>query len=121
MMVVHSFAQEASLVFMRLQGMTTLVSQQVAELSNLSQTFCRLVGGKGPLLQSELQAMTEAAAGSGGLISTGEFAAPLSGVEQFVRGLGTFVSLKLDEIPSENGARHHVLRLVGSTFLSVAL
>jgi len=46
----HSFAQEASLVFMRLQGMTTLVSQQVAELSNLSQTFCRLVGGKGPLL-----------------------------------------------------------------------
>ncbi|KAH8933356.1 hypothetical protein BDL97_18G026700, partial [Sphagnum fallax] len=70
MMVVHSFAQEASL--------------------------------------SELQAMTEAAAGSGGLISTGEFAAPLSGVEQFVRGLGTFVSLKLDEIPSENGARHHL-------------
>ncbi len=109
MMAVHSFAQEASLVFMRLQGMTTLVSQQVAELSNLWQTFCRLVGGKGPLLQSELQAMTEAAAGSGGLISTGEFAAPLSSVEQFVRGLRTFVSLKLDEIPSENGARHHVL------------
>jgi hypothetical protein len=50
MMAVHSFAQEVSLVFMRLQGMTTLVSQQVAELSNLSHTFCRLVGGKGPLL-----------------------------------------------------------------------
>jgi len=79
------------------------------------------VGGKGPLLQSELQVMIEAAAGSGGIISTGEFAAPFSSVEQFVRGLGTFVSLKLDEIPSENGARHHVLRLVGSTFLSVAL
>ncbi|KAH8944818.1 hypothetical protein BDL97_12G005300 [Sphagnum fallax] len=57
---------------------------------------------------SELQAMTEAAAGSSGLISTGEFAAPLSSVEQFVRGLGMFVSLKLDEIPSENGARHHL-------------
>ncbi len=48
--------------------------------------------------------MTEAAVGSSGLISTGEFAAPLSSVEQFVRGLGMFVSLKLDEIPSENGA-----------------
>ncbi|CAM6028684.1 unnamed protein product [Sphagnum balticum] len=46
-----------------IRGMTTLVSQQVAELFNLSQTFCRLVGGKGPLLQSELQAMIEAAAG----------------------------------------------------------
>jgi hypothetical protein len=54
MMAVHSFAQEASLVFMCHQGMTTLVSLQVAELSNLSQTFCWLVGGKGPLLQSEL-------------------------------------------------------------------
>jgi len=65
--------------------------------------------------------MTEAAAGSSGLISTGEFAAPLSSVEQFVRGLGTFVSLKLEKIPSENGAQHHVLRLVSSTFLSAAL
>ncbi|BBN00789.1 hypothetical protein Mp_2g02130 [Marchantia polymorpha subsp. ruderalis] len=85
MMVVHSFAQEASL------------------------TFCRLVGAK------------EASAGSGGLISTREFAAPLSSVEQFVRGLGTFVSLKLDEITSKNGARHHVLGLVGSALLSAAL
>ncbi|KAH6587745.1 hypothetical protein BASA50_011136 [Batrachochytrium salamandrivorans] len=121
MMTVHSFAQEASLVFTRLQGMTTLVSQQVVELSNLSQTFCRLVGGKGPLLQSELQAMAEAAADSGGHVATGEFAAPLSNVEQFVRGLGTFVSAKLDEIPAENGTRLHVLRLVGLAFLSAAL
>ncbi|OAE28853.1 hypothetical protein AXG93_684s1320 [Marchantia polymorpha subsp. ruderalis] len=50
-----------------------------------------------------------------------EFAAPLSSVEQFVRGLGTFVSLKLDEITSKNGARHHVLGLVGSALLSAAL
>ncbi|KAH6561878.1 hypothetical protein BASA60_011317 [Batrachochytrium salamandrivorans] len=121
MMTVHSFAQEASLVLTRLQGMTTLVSQQVVELSNLSQTFCRLVGGKGPLLQSELQAMAEETADSGGHVATGEFAAPLSNVEQFVRGLGTFVSAKLDEIPAENGARLHVLRLVGLAFLSAAL
>lgn len=46
MSAVHSFAQEPSLVFMRFQGMTTLVSQQVVEFSHLSETFCRLVCGK---------------------------------------------------------------------------
>ncbi|KAH9269624.1 hypothetical protein BASA83_008279 [Batrachochytrium salamandrivorans] len=65
--------------------------------------------------------MAEEAADSGGHVATGEFAAPLSNVEQFVRGLGTFVSAKLDEIPAENGARLHVLRLVGLAFLSAAL
>ncbi|KAH6563213.1 hypothetical protein BASA60_010803 [Batrachochytrium salamandrivorans] len=65
--------------------------------------------------------MAEETADSGGHVATGEFAAPLSNVEQFVRGLGTFVSAKLDEIPAENGARLHVIRLVGLAFLSAAL
>ncbi|OAE31332.1 hypothetical protein AXG93_4510s1060 [Marchantia polymorpha subsp. ruderalis] len=44
------------------QGMTTLVSQQVIELFNLSHTFWELVGGKVALPQSKLQAMAEATA-----------------------------------------------------------
>ncbi|OAE32759.1 hypothetical protein AXG93_3556s1090 [Marchantia polymorpha subsp. ruderalis] len=121
MMIVHHFAQEASLVFMRLQGMMTLMCQQVVELSNLSQTFCRLVGGKVPLLRSELQAMAEATADYSGNVATGEFATPLSNVEQFVRSLGTFMSAKFDKNSAEKGAQLHVLRLVSLAFLSTAL
>ncbi|OAE29008.1 hypothetical protein AXG93_3036s1350 [Marchantia polymorpha subsp. ruderalis] len=46
-----------------IKGMTTLMFQQMVELSNLLQMFCRLVGGKVSLFQSELQAMAEAAGG----------------------------------------------------------
>lgn len=71
-MTLHSFAQEVSLVFMRLQGMTTLMFQQMVELSNLLQMFCRLVGGKVSLFQSELQAMAEAAGDSGDHVMIGQ-------------------------------------------------
>ncbi|PXF40384.1 hypothetical protein BWQ96_09902 [Gracilariopsis chorda] len=115
MMAVHSFGKEASLVFTCIQGMTTLVSQQVVELSNLSQTFCRLVGCKVPVLQSELQSMA-----GGGVVTVGSFAARIADVKQFVCGHGSFVSSKLDEIPTENGALHHALQLIGAAFLSAA-
>ena len=88
MMAVHEFANEASFVFKRIQGMTVLMSQQVSELANLSSTFCRLVAGKGPLIESELQAMAQASAQSGGLIVAGLFATSVANVEQFVSRLG---------------------------------
>lgn len=65
--------------------------------------------------------MAKAPSDFGGHVANGEFAAPLSNVEQFVRGLGTFLSAKLDEIPAENGERLPVLRLVGLMLLSTAL
>lgn len=37
--------------------MTTLVPYQEVKLSNLSETFCKLVSGKWPLIQLELQTM----------------------------------------------------------------
>ncbi|PXF42326.1 hypothetical protein BWQ96_07961 [Gracilariopsis chorda] len=116
MMAVHSFAKEASLVFTRIQGMMNLVFQQVAELYNLSQTFCWLLGVKGPLLHSELQAMT-----GGCVVEVGSFAARIADVEQFVRGVGSLVSSKLDEIPTENGTRLHALQLIGSASLSAVV
>ncbi|OAE24548.1 hypothetical protein AXG93_2415s1270 [Marchantia polymorpha subsp. ruderalis] len=65
--------------------------------------------------------MAKAPSDFGGYVANGEFAASLSNVEQFVRGLGTFVSAKLDEIPAENGERRPVLRLVGLMLLSTVL
>ena len=120
MMAMHSFAQESSLVFTRIQGLTTLVSQQVAELSNLSRTFCRLVGGKGPLIQSEVEVMAQVTAESGGLVVVDTFAAPVASIELFIRGLGTFVSSKLDEVPSEDGVRLQLIKLVSTMFMSAA-
>lgn len=112
MMAVHSFAQEESPLFGRLQGLTTLVSQQVVELSNLSKSLFRSVSGKGPLLQSEPNAMIETAADFAGHVAIGLLAEPISNVENFVRGLASFSSTKLDETLTENGARLYALQFV---------
>lgn len=120
MMAMHTFSLEASIVFKSIQGLTTLVSQQVGELRKLSQVFCEHVGGRGPLLQSEVQAMAQASIESGGIITVESFAAPVSSVEQFIRGLGSFVSTKLDQVSSEDGSRLHLIKLIGSAFLYAA-
>lgn len=56
----------------------------------------------------------------GGLISVEVYSAQLSCVDEFLRGLGSFVTSNLDAVPSENGEWHHVIRLIGTAFLSAA-
>ena len=43
--VIREFAQESMLVFVSLQGLTTLVSQQKATLLGLIDTYCRSIVG----------------------------------------------------------------------------
>lgn len=119
-MAIHAFAKEASRLFRFRQGMKTLMSQKVVELFHSLETLFRLVDGKEPVLQSEVNAMAETTAGFGDHVTTKLFAASISNVEQFVMRLETFVSSKLDENPTENGARHHALSLFGAAILSAA-
>lgn len=64
--------------------------------------------------------MVQMTAESGGLVVFNTFATPVASIEQFIRGLGTFVSSKLDEVPSENGVRLQLIKLVGTVFMSAA-
>ena len=64
--------------------------------------------------------MAQASIESGGIITVESFAAPVSSVEQFIRGLGSFVSTKLDQVSSVDGSRLHLIKLIGSAFLYAA-
>lgn len=64
--------------------------------------------------------MAEAAADPGGHVTIDFFAPSIPNEEQLVRGIGTFVFIQLDEVPTENGARLHVFQLVCAAFSSAA-
>lgn len=70
---------------------------------------------KRPLIQSELQFLADVSAQFGGIILIGSFAPSIAG--QFFCGHGTFLSIKLDQIPTENGERLHTITLVDFSFL----
>ena len=48
MFVVNALSLEATIVFVSLQGITTLVSEQRQSLDGLIDTCCRMYGIKGP-------------------------------------------------------------------------
>lgn len=64
--------------------------------------------------------MAVAAAFFGKFVAIDSFAAPISNVQQFLRGLESFVSASLEAISAKTGARLHILVLLGSAFLSAA-
>jgi dipeptidase len=56
---VNSLTQEANTVFTKLQGMTTLLSQQRASLEKLVTTFCTLTGMEGPFSVEVIERLDE--------------------------------------------------------------
>jgi hypothetical protein len=54
---MHAVARESKAVFLSLQGLTNLVSQQRAKLSALVDTNCRMTGMTGPMTDIQLSAL----------------------------------------------------------------
>ena len=51
---LNAFVEEANSVFVSLQGLNTLLSQQRCRLLALVETYCRMSGMKGPLIEEEI-------------------------------------------------------------------
>lgn len=81
---------------MQIHGLTTLVSHELVELSNLSQILCRHGSLNRFLIQAELHIMAEISSQSGGIITIGSIFASITDIEQCFSGLKAFVSVKFD-------------------------
>ena len=94
--VIRAFAQESMLVFVSLQGLTTLVSQQKATLLGLIDTYCRMTGMTGPHQEDELQNINQAEAEiAGGFVLTHAHA------RQCIDGISPWVLNAIETLPED--------------------
>ena len=112
MMCVHEFSLESALTFQRIQGLASLLSQQAMELEHLWKTYCRLVGA------TEEDVKFEGFPADPDYIIIDRFKTTRHKVEEFIRGLGSFVNTQFEQISVNN--RPGLLDLIGQMFLEAA-
>ena len=112
MMCVHEFSLESALTFQRIQGLASLLSQQAMELEHLWKTYCRLVGA------TEEDVEVEGFPADFDIIMIGKFKTTRHKVEEFIRGLGSFVNTQFEQVSVNN--RPALLDLIGQMFLEAA-
>ena len=112
MMCVHEFSLESALTFQRIQGLASLLSQQAMELEHLWKTYCRLVGA------TEDDVEVEGFPADFDIIMIGKFKTTRHKVEEFIRGLGSFVNTQFEKVSVNN--RPALFDLIGQMFLEAA-
>lgn len=113
-MALFEFTHAVSKTYVRIRGMTTLVADQLAHLSELLQTLQRVSGCKGPITADELHLLTQ-----WDLIVDGNFCVQKTQVRNFLSGLGSFVHVSTTELPSP--LLDDVIHSVGAMFLSAVV
>ena len=111
-MCVHEFSLESALTFQRIQGLASLLSQQAMELEHLWKTYCRLVGA------TEEDVEVEGFPADFDIIMIGKFKKTRHKVEEFIRGLGSFVNTQFEQVSVKN--RPALLDLIVQMFLEAA-
>ncbi|KAH6577118.1 hypothetical protein BASA50_010582 [Batrachochytrium salamandrivorans] len=101
-MVVNGYsskaiAEEANAVFISLQGLSTLVSQQRARLVGLVETYCRMSGMVGPLETLQLEMID-----SSTTARCGKFALSYENARSCLDGLGVWVLETLDTLSQDD-------------------
>lgn len=109
LLAMETFTSHSAKTFRSIQGLTTLISQQHAELTLLVSNLMEEVGGLGPLSEVGLRELNPALH-----VSSGKFAVPLAKVEDFLVGLASWVEALLDE--TEPGDKNDLLVDVGTVF-----
>lgn len=83
----------------RLQGLSTLLSEQKAELEKLCASLSKMRKIEGPLSVTQLEAVDSATT-----LTRGEFSVTIVGATTFIRDHGAFVIDSLKTIPRERSA-----------------
>ncbi|KAH9247850.1 hypothetical protein BASA81_014533 [Batrachochytrium salamandrivorans] len=94
---IQAIAEEANVVFISLQGLSTLVSQQRARLVGLVETYCRMSGMVGPLETSQLEMID-----SSTTARCGKFALSYENARLCLDGLGVWVLETLDTLSQDD-------------------
>ncbi|KAH6567445.1 hypothetical protein BASA50_003292 [Batrachochytrium salamandrivorans] len=94
---IQAIAEEANAVFVSLQGLSTLVSQQRARLVGLVETYCRMSGMVGPLETSQLEMID-----SSTTARCGKFALSYENARSCLDGLGVWVLETLDTLSQDD-------------------
>lgn len=97
---------EVSPTFKSLQGLTTHVAQQREYLIKLLESLLCDVGGRGPIMQSELYLVYEQS-----YVISGELSVSHESILEFISSIGYFVSNRLDEL--EERAIHGLVLHIG--------
>lgn len=110
-MGVLEFTRAVAKTYRRIHGFTTVISRQVALLSELMRTLQRLSGCKGPITQDELNLLSQ-----WDIIVEGKYVVQKAVVRNFLSGLGSFVHISTNELP--HSTLDGVVHAVGTLFLS---
>lgn len=113
-MALWEFTHAAEKTYHRIRGLTTMVSQQTSELSELVQTLHRISGCKGPITDDELSLLTE-----WDLILERKYVVHKSTIRNFLSGLGSFIHIAMGELPPPT--LDEVIKKVGTMFLSAVV
>ncbi|KAI8895523.1 hypothetical protein BC833DRAFT_567403 [Globomyces pollinis-pini] len=110
---VNALAKKAKSVFIELQGLSTLLSQQRAKLVNLIDTYCRMTQMKGPLTFEQLNAIDRSTSEV-----CGSFVLSHEHAHMFLDGLDLFViqSLAVLDFPTA----HQLVVAVARMFVTLA-
>ena len=104
MTYVHEFYLESALTFQRIQGLTSLLSQQAIELEHLWKTYCLLVGATEDVEIEGFPADFD-------IIMIGKFKTTRHKVKESIRGIGSFVNTQFEQVSVNN--RPALLDLIG--------
>ncbi|KAH6570906.1 hypothetical protein BASA60_007513 [Batrachochytrium salamandrivorans] len=94
---IQAIAEEASVVFISLQGLSTFVSQQRARLVGLVETYCQMSGMVGPLETSQLEMID-----SSTTARCRQFALSYENARSCLDGLGVWVLETLDTLSQDD-------------------
>ena len=107
---VQRFSCEVAITFKLLQGLPTHVAQQRAYLTKLFESLLSHVGGRGPLIQSELELVDEQSH-----VISGEFVVSHASIREFIHSLGSFVSDQLGQL--DKSAVDELLLQIGQMYM----
>ena len=94
---MHAFADEAHRVFVGLQGLTTLLSEQRSRLAGLVNAYCQISNISGPLTANDIASVdtTTAEVHSHYVLTHAK-------AKLFIEGLGMWVLTAIDELESDD-------------------
>jgi hypothetical protein len=92
LLAMHHFTTRTAITFRSIQGLTTLADQQQAALNDLIGYFIGDVGVTGPLTPESIAALDPATH-----VVSGRYAVAIVSVQEFLRGLATWVDSLIDE------------------------
>jgi hypothetical protein len=111
LVAMECFTSHSAKTFRNIQGLTTLVSQQAAELDCLVTNYIEEIGAIGPLTDAALSELDE----SEHAVS-GRFAVALCSVREFVLGLASWTNAIINAQTDENKV-NEMLKDIGMAFV----